>query len=197
MPKSFTAVTKVSDEYKEMDLSIGLTDIKAHLKKVSGEGNTGMNDMEIYCKVLKTEDFARSIARKQVPGKNMTYGEYLGKKDTIASVLDNINYNYSNKHETLTIGFKDRDAKVASQMLDSVTSQLQDVVTRNRQVIISSALQNAKNELDSAQNRYSIAQKAYMDYEDSLYHWANLRRPSRRVMRGVKPKSRSRAEASA
>ena len=167
MPKSFTAVTKVSDEYKEMDLSIGLTDIKAHLKKVSGEGNTGMNDMEIYCKVLKTEDFARSIARKQVPGKNMTYGEYLGKKDTIASVLDNINYNYSNKHETLTIGFKDRDAKVASQMLDSVTSQLQDVVTRNRQVIISSALQNAKNELDSAQNRYSIAQKAYMDYEDS------------------------------
>lgn len=167
MPKSFTAVTKVSDEYKEMDLSIGLTDIKAHLKKVSGEGNTGMNDMEIYCKVLKTEDFARSIARKQVPGKNMTYGEYLGKKDTIASVLDNINYNYSNKHETLTIGFKDSDAKVASQMLDSVTSQLQDVVTRNRQVIISSALQNAKNELDSAQNRYSIAQKAYMDYEDS------------------------------
>jgi oligosaccharide repeat unit polymerase len=167
MPKSFTAVTKVSDEYKEMDLSIGLTDIKAHLKKVSGESNTGMNDMEIYCKVLKTEDFARSIARKQVPGKNMTYGEYLGKKDTIASVLDNINYNYSNKHETLTIGFKDRDAKVASQMLDSVTSQLQDVVTRNRQVIISSALQNAKNELDSAQNRYSIAQKAYMDYEDS------------------------------
>lgn len=167
MPKSYTAVTKVSDEYKEMDLAIGLNDIKAHIKRVMGNDNNGMNDMEIYCRALKTEDFARSIAHKQVSGKKMTYGEYLGKKDTIAAVLDNINYNYSNKHVTLTIGFKDRDAQVASQMLDSVTALLQDVVKRHRQIIAKAAFQNAKNEQDSALTRYLIAQKAYMEYEDS------------------------------
>ena len=167
MPKYYTAVTKLSDEYKEMDLAIGLDDIKAHIKRVMESSNTGMNNMETYCKLLKTEDFAKSIAHKQVPGKNMTYGEYLGEKDTITAVLDNINYNFSNKHETLTIGFKDRDALVASQMLDSVTALLQDVITHNRHTIAQAALQNAKNGLDSALTKYRIAQKAYMEYGDS------------------------------
>ena len=45
-----------------------------------GGANTGMNDMEIYCKVLKTEDFARGIAQKHVPGKHMTYGQYVDEK---------------------------------------------------------------------------------------------------------------------
>ena len=52
-----------------------------------GGANTGMNDMEVYSKVLYTEDFARAIAHKQMAGKKMTYGEYLGKKDTIKAVL--------------------------------------------------------------------------------------------------------------
>lgn len=167
MPKEYTAITKVSDEYKEMDLAIGMNDIKAHIKRVTGNDNNGMNNIEVYCRTLKTEDFARNIAHKLVPGKRMTYGEYLGKKDTIAAVLDNINYNYSNKHATLTIGFKDRDAQVAAQMLDSVTTQLQDVVSHNRHLISQAAFRNAKNELDSALTRYHIAQKAYMEYEDS------------------------------
>lgn len=167
MPKEYTAVTKLSDEYEEMDLAIGINDIKAHIKSIMGSDNNGMNDMEVYCKVLKTEDFARSIAHKQVPGKRKTYGEYLGNKDTIAAVLNNINYNYSNKHVTLTIGFKDREALVAAQMLDSVTAQLQEIVTHNRFIIAEAAYQNAKKELDSAQIRYRIAHKEYIDYEDS------------------------------
>lgn len=161
MPKEYTAVTKLSDEYKEMDLAIGLDDLKAHIKKVMGNANNGMNDMEVYCKVLKTEDFARSIAHKHVHGKKMTYGEYLGKKDTIAAVLNNINYNYSNRHVTLTIGFNDRDPLVAAQMLDSVTAHLQEVVTHNRYIIAEAAFRNAKKELDSTFTDYHIAQKAY------------------------------------
>lgn len=167
VPKEYTAITKVSDEYKETDLAIGLDEIKAHIKQTMNGSNQGLDNMEVYCKVLKTEDFARSIAQKQVPGRDMTYGEYLGKKDTIAAVLDNINYNYSNRHETLTIGFKDRDPQVAAEMLDSVTEQLQEVVTHYRHAIAKAALQNAKNEQDSALARYRIAQKAYIEYEDS------------------------------
>ena len=102
MPKEYTAVTKLSDEYEEMDLAIGINDIKAHIKSIMGSDNNGMNDMEVYCKVLKTEDFARSIAHKQVPGKRKTYGEYLGNKDTIAAVLNNINYNYTASRNSYT-----------------------------------------------------------------------------------------------
>lgn len=167
MPKEYTAITKLSDEYQETDLSIGLNMLQRKVKEANSSANSGINDMEIYCKVLKTDNFAKSIAHKQVPGKNMTYGEYLGEKDTIATVLENINYNYSNKHETLTIGFKDRDAQVASQMLDSVTVLLQDAITHHRHICIEAALQNAKVRLDSAATKYRIALKAYMEYEDS------------------------------
>ena len=69
VPKDYTAVTKLSDEYKETELAIGFSNAKAYLKNAMGGANTGMNDMEIYCKVLKTEDFAHDISQKQVPGK--------------------------------------------------------------------------------------------------------------------------------
>ena len=36
MPKEYTAVTKLSDEYEEMDLAIGINDIKAHIKSIMG-----------------------------------------------------------------------------------------------------------------------------------------------------------------
>ena len=164
-PKEYTAITKVSDEYKEMDLAIGLDDVKAHLKQVLKSDNIGMNDVDIYCKVLKTKDFAKRIAHMNVPGRNISYGEYIEEKDTISAVLDKINY--SNKHEILTISFKDRDPQVAAQMLDSVTTLLQEIVTHNRHIIAQAACQNAKEELDSALTKYRIAQKAYMEHEDS------------------------------
>ena len=81
VPKDYTAVTKLSDEYKETELAIGFSSLKASLKNAMGGANTGMNDMEIYCKVLKTEDFARGLAQKHIPGKQMTYGQYVDKKD--------------------------------------------------------------------------------------------------------------------
>ena len=95
VPKEYTAITKLSDEYKEIDLAIGLNDMKANIRKLMGEGNSGMNDMALYCKIVNTEDFARKLALKQVPNKNMTYGEYLTEKDTIENILERINYNYS------------------------------------------------------------------------------------------------------
>ena len=56
VPKEYTAITKLSDEYKEIDLAIGLNDMKANIRKLMGEGNSGMNDMALYCKILNTED---------------------------------------------------------------------------------------------------------------------------------------------
>ena len=167
VPKEYSAVTKVSDEYKEVDLAIGMNSITARMKEAMGGANTGMNDMEVYSKVLYTEDFARAIAHKQVPGKHMTYGEYLGKKDTVNAVLDRINYNLSVKQATLTISFSDRDPLVASQMLDSVTAQLQQVVTKSRHRMAKALLRNAQEEMRQAKTDLQKALNAYNDYVDS------------------------------
>ena len=167
VPKEYSAVTKVSDEYKEVDLAIGMNSIMAHIKETLGSSDAGMNDIEVYSKVLQTEDFARSIAHKQVPGKQMTYGEYLGKKDTIEAVRKRINCNLSVKQGTLTISFTDRDPLVASQMLDSVTAQLQQVVTESRHRMAEAQLRNAQEEMRQAKADLEKAQTAYNDYMDS------------------------------
>ena len=167
VPKEYTAVTKVSDEYKEMDLAIGLDNMMAQIKKTLDYGNTGINDMGVYCKLLTTEDFARSISHKQVPDKGMTYGEYLAKEDTVEAVLDHINYNFSNKQQTLTISFTDRESIVAAQMLDSVTAQLQQIVTSNRQRMADVALQDAAKELQKAKKKYQDAENSYTSYSES------------------------------
>lgn len=167
VPKEYTAITKLSDEYKETDLAIGLNDMKAHIKNMMSEGNVGMNDMAVYCNILKTEDFARDLSHKQLPNKNMTYGEYLAEKDTIENILDRINYNYSSKQETLTISFTDKDPVIAAQMLDSVTAQLQLIITRYRQSIADASLQNAERNLSDTRLHYEQAQKNYASFVDT------------------------------
>ena len=77
----------------------------------------------------------------------MTYGEYLACKDTINMIKDNIEYNISTKHQTLTIQFTDRDPVIAAQMLDSIVVMLQNFVTQTRHNISKAYLQNAKQEL--------------------------------------------------
>ena len=167
VPKEYTAVTKISDEYKETELAIGFSNIKAYLKDAMGGANNGMNDMEIYCKVLKTDDFARSIAQKQVPGKHLTYGQYVDEKDTVKAILDRINYNYSCLETSLSISFTDKDPVVASQMLDSVTIQLQDVITQHRHTIVDSAMHNAIRNMSATQAKYQQVMAEYGRFVDS------------------------------
>ena len=167
VPKDYTAVTKLSDEYKETELAIGFNNTKAYLKNAMGGANTGMNDMEIYCKVLKTEDFAHDISQKQVPGKHMTYGQYLDKEDTIKAVLDRINYNYSTIETSLSISFTDKDPVIASQMLDSITVHLQDIITLHRHTVVDSALHNAIRVMAATQAKYQQAIANYGRFIDS------------------------------
>ena len=167
VPKDYTAVTKLSDEYKETELAIGFNNAKAYLKNAMGGANSGMNDMEIYCKVLKTEDFAHDISQKQVPGKHMTYGQYLDKEDTIKAVLDRINYNYSTIETSLSISLTDKDPVVASQMLDSITVHLQDIITLHRHTVVDSALHNAIRVMTATQAKYQQALANYGRFIDS------------------------------
>ena len=129
-PKEYTAVTKIADEYKEMDIAIGLSQIQATIKGILGSGNEGINDMESYCKILRSEDFVRTISHKQVPHKGLSYGEYLNKKDTIEVIQEHINYNYSSKNEVLTISFTDNNALIAAQMTGRLSGKETQAASR-------------------------------------------------------------------
>lgn len=167
VPKDYTAFTKLSDEYKETELAVGLNAIQAHIKEVTGSADSGINDMEIYSKILKSADFTRCIAGKTVSGKGITYGAYLNEEDTIEAVQDAIVYNYINSQETLSISFTDRDPVVASQMLDSVTVELQRIITRHRREMIAAALKNAEKAVSQTKKKYDQALQRYVVFADS------------------------------
>lgn len=167
VPNEYTAVTKLSDEYKEVDLSVGLDKIASQIKAATDAENIGIDDMDVYTKLLKTDDFARFISHVQVPDKGMTYGEYLEESDTIEVIQDHLRYYCKSSEATLTVSFTDGNAVIASQMLDSVTTHLQQIVTKTRRKRAESALQNAKRDMAIAEQKYHQAQKAYDDFFDS------------------------------
>lgn len=167
VPKRYGAQTKLVDEYKELDLAIGMNSMSAAIRDAMQKGNEGINDIEVYSKMLATEDFARELSHKQVPGKGMTYGQYLADCDTIETILDNLSYNLSTKQQTVTIQVEDRNPLVAAQMLDSATVMLQNAVTTRRHDMALAMLSNAEAEMQKSKQAYQNAQDAYAAYQDS------------------------------
>ena len=170
VPKKYTAITKLSDEYKEVDLAIGLDKYQAQLRDVSGKNNEGINDIEVYCKVLESEDFARFLSHKILPGKNITYGEHLEEDDTVDAILDNINYNFNSTQSTLTISFSDKEAIVASQMLDYTTEELQHIITSYRRDNAKQTLDYIESLREEAIAKYNKAQDRYASYIDTHFN---------------------------
>ncbi len=167
VPKEYAAHTKVIDEYKEVDLNIGLNSLTAKMRDLNGSANKGINDIEVYCKLLETDDFARKLAGKRLSGKNITYGEYLAADDTVGEIKSHIEYNLSTKQQAITIQFTDKDALVAAQMLDTTVVMLQEYVTQSRRSMAEALLKNAKRAQMTAAADYRKAQKAYADYMDT------------------------------
>ena len=167
MPKEYAAQIKISDEYKEADLAVGLNNISAKMREMMGAANQGINDIEVYCKVLKTNDFAKEISQIKLPCHKKTYGQYLVNVDTVEAVKKNIEYNISTKEQTLTIQFVDKDPLVATLMLDSVVSRLQNFVTKKRKEVFKAQLANVDRERKIAAERYRAAWHKYAIYADT------------------------------
>lgn len=55
-PKEYGAQTKIYDEYKETDLSVGLNSLNVTVRDLIGSENKGINDVEVYCRILKSYD---------------------------------------------------------------------------------------------------------------------------------------------
>ena len=155
VPKEYSARTTITDEYKEIDIAVGLTKWEARFNAT--QMNKGINDMETYCQWLNTTEFARDICHSSDP-------------DSIEYVKDNILYNLSSKRGTLTIQYTDRDPLKASQMLDSITSHLQNLVTEARQRMATERLKGAEKERREAAMAYHEAQERYARYKDSHYN---------------------------
>lgn len=130
-------------------------------------GNNGLNDIEVYCQTLKTEDFARYISNTLIPSEGVTYGEYLDVDDTVEVVREHIRYNIHRNDAALTVGFVDSDPLVASQMLDSVTHHLQTIITSYRQSVAKAAVRDAQERFRVTKERYLSAQKRYSAFADS------------------------------
>lgn len=167
VPKEYAAQTTIIDEYQEMDLAIGLDNVSARIKKTMGLENSGINDIEIYCRLLTSDDFAKEIAQKKVERKNVSYGKYICEEDTVEAVKKHIEYNLSTKKQSAKIQFTDKDPIVAAQMLDSVVAQLQADIDRSRQRLSSAAFENAKRERNEAAQKYHDKQKEYAEYVDT------------------------------
>lgn len=174
MPKEYSATTTIIDEYKEMDLGIGINDIQATIKRALKQDNSGINDIEVYCKILKTEDFARKLSNKKLKD-GITYGKHVictkhwwqSGKDTIGIISDKINYNLRTKKAMLTIELKDSDPSIAALMLDSLVNELQCFINKSHQKKTSAALAEAQNKYELAKKEYNAAQSAYINYADS------------------------------
>lgn len=167
VPKKYGAQTKLVDEYKETGLSIGMNAMTSAVREALMKNNEGINDIEVYCKMLATEDFARELSHKEVPGKGITYGEYLADEDTIETILGLINYNLNTKQQSVIVELQDHDPLVAAQMLDSITHMLQDAVTTRRHDAALAALGNAQRDLEQSKAAYNKAQAACASFQDS------------------------------
>ena len=168
VPKYYAACITVSDEYQETDLAVGMNSVSARIKKATHDPNAGIDDIEVYARALKTEDFARTLAKKQVPGKGKNYAEYLLCDNPIEEISDRLEYNIKGGM-VLTVQLRDRDALVASQMLDSVMIELQKIITTHRHERTTAAFLNAKKARQNASNDYHRAQEEYAQYYDAHF----------------------------
>lgn len=167
VPKTYGAQVKISDEYKETDLSIGLNQLNVLTRDLAGDVNKGVNDIEVYWRILKSEEMAQTIARTQVPGKGIDYAHYLAEPDTLEAITRNISYNISAKQQTLTVQFADHDPVVAAQMLDSVMMHLQNTITAHRRDKSLQKYQAAMTKRHLAGQAYHKALNDYANYVDT------------------------------
>lgn len=173
VPEEYAAQVKISDEYKTTDLAIGLNTINVMMRDMNiNNGNEGTDDIEIYSKIIKSEDYIASISRITIPEYNQTYSDYLKanyphRKDILELIRDNINYNISTNTQTVDLQVKDKDPDVAVYVLDQALSLLKQEIEskRTRRAVISK--ENADKKRQEAFLAYQNAKNDYTGYADS------------------------------
>jgi oligosaccharide repeat unit polymerase len=190
IPNEYAAQAKISDEYKTTDLLVGLNSANVLLRDLNvNYGNEGTDDIEIYSKVLKSEDFINEIAHVFIPKYNQNYLDYLannykrplwerpfyrhnpsakGHEQEIKEIIkNNIRYNFSTNTQTLEIQVKDQNPQVAAVVLEQTLSHLKSNIERLRTHRAIIDKENAATKRKEASLEYQKAKRNYDNFADS------------------------------
>lgn len=189
IPNEYVAQVKVADEYKVTDLAVGLNTFDVLIRDLrSDNGNQGTDDIEIYAKILQSEDFIRQAAAAKVEKYGVTYGEYIRQckshglwsrllqlasadeereEDALETIRDNIRFSLDYKALTLDMQVGDQDPEVAKAMLDTVTANLRQHIEQHRQKRAQANRDKARANLKSAESQYTKAIDDYNKYANS------------------------------
>ena len=190
IPNEYAAQAKISDEYKTTDLLVGLNSANVLLRDLNvNHGNEGTDDIEIYSKVLKSEDFINEIAHVFIPKYNQNYLDYLannykrplwerpfyrhnpsakGHEQEIKEIIkNNIRYNFSTNPQTLEIQVKDQNPQVAAVVLEQTLSHLKSNIERLRTHRAIIDKENAATKRKEASLEYQKAKRNYDNFADS------------------------------
>lgn len=172
-PDEYAAQVKISDEYKTTDLAIGLNTLSVMMRDLNVDaGNQGTDDIEIYSKIIDSDDFLEQVGRFLLPDSSQTYSEYLRtnyrhRKDILKLIDENINYNISINNQTLELQVKDKNPEISAYVLDRTLSLLKQEIENKR---ISRALivkENAADKCNDAYQDYLKSKEEWYSYADS------------------------------
>lgn len=189
-PKRYAAFTELSNEHKETDLLLGMSNISAWLKTMPGaDDEEGMRNPEVYNNVIHSDSFVNIVGSTYLDKYHVTYKDYLyknrrpglfsddnGANPTTAAdkrlyqtalIKDHIVSEASGRMGTIKIRVDDYDPTVAAIIADTVTLRLQEYLAHHRLQGIELKVAKAKSLMLSARKAYYKAQAEYAKYADA------------------------------
>lgn len=145
----------LTDETKEVEFEVGISKLEALIRYQKGVANEGINDIDRYCQILKSRDFAKRVKDKA------------GIDNSVEDISDRINYNISYRSETLKVQYTDKDPEQTANVLKTIISELQESINEKRHDKDLAELDYYTFHRDSLKVLFDKAAKEYSDYADS------------------------------
>lgn len=171
VPKKYAAQVLISDEPKETDLLVGLSRIASWINngRIPSQ-KQGLDNAEIYPKMLKSADFIQEVAITRLDSLNCNLYEYLSDRctgDIYETINHNIGYSIKPFYHSLTIQYTDANPYIAYTVLNSIVHTLGHRLTKRKSSQACEQLANAQKHLKLAKDRYAKLQKEYTKVCDS------------------------------
>lgn len=190
LPTEYSAQVKIADENIDNELSFHIPDWE--WKKLSHrDANLAQEDILTFPKILDSRDFQTEISAIQVPGKNMTYGDYLYQyhkrpwtqqlSNFIMKIFGDYNdsdfryeliheavkYNIQPQYALATLQVTDNDPYISACMVDSVRQHLLTWILRYRNTKAEEDIRVARDVVAQNKADYDLAIRRLSEYTDS------------------------------